>query len=814
MNDLRHAWRSLRKHRTYSAVAVLTLALGIGVSISLFSMVSAFFLQPLPVPGAERLALVMQRSGAIDVPYGHSYPDYLDYRAAAGTLTDLAAYMPTPAHVSARGQTPERTWIEVVSPNYFALAGVVPAFGEFPRPDDPATSTAPAVVLSYRYWQRRFGGNPALVGQLITVNGRPFTVIAIAPAGFTGLSWAMAVSAFVPAGAMGTLMEGGDAFRENRGAPAFRVMGRLAPGRTLQDARSEFELLAARLAASYPAEHKDSRVLVIPENRARPDPSISGFLPVFAAVFAAMVGLVLLIACANVANLTLARAVTRQRDLVIRSALGASRFRLVRLQVVESLLLAAVAGALGLLLAQWAGDLLSSFAPTGDIPVNQEHPFDWRVYAFTLIVSVVAGVAAGLFPARRATRFDLVESLKEGSAAAGVSRHALRNLLVIGQVTMSLVVLVSAGLFLHSLQRIQTQALGFRPDNLLMMSVDLGLQQYSDERGRQFLEDVIARAKALPGVRSATVAIHIPFDYGMQFTDVGIGREIPGSKDDYVSTPYNVVGTEFFETTGATITRGRALDAKDDERSRMVAVVNETMARTLWPDQDPLGQRFRFGRDGAWLEVVGVAADGKYVLLAERSRPYFFVPLAQRYRSPATLLVRTASAPAALAAPLQRLLNERDPDLPVFNVRTMEKHIRESVFALMPLRMGASMAAVQGVIGLMLAVMGLYAVVSYTVARRTREIGVRMALGAARGDVLRLVVSEGMRLSLLGLGIGLVLATGVGLGLSRVLYGVVPMDLPVFGSVTAILLIVSGLACYLPARRAIRVDPLVALRYE
>jgi predicted lysophospholipase L1 biosynthesis ABC-type transport system permease subunit len=246
----------------------------------------------------------------------------------------------------------------------------------------------------------------------------------------------------------------------------------------------------------------------------------------------------------------------------------------------------------------------------------------------------------------------------------------------------------------------------------------------------------------------------------------------------------------------------------------MVAVVNETMARTLWPDQDPLGQRFRFGRDGAWLEVVGVAADGKYVLLAERSRPYFFVPLAQQYRSPVTLLVRTASAPAALAAPLQRLLNERDPDLPVFNVRTMEKHIRESVFALMPLRMGASMAAVQGVIGLMLAVMGLYAVVSYTVARRTREIGVRMALGAARGDVLRLVVSEGMRLSLLGLGIGLVLATGVGLGLSRVLYGVVPMDLPVFGSVTAILLIVSGLACYLPARRAIRVDPLVALRYE
>jgi predicted permease len=814
MNDLRHALRSLRKNPGYTAVAVLTLALGIGVSISLFSMVSAFFLQPLSVAGADRLVIVMQRSAVIEVPYGHSYPDYLDYRAAARSLTELAAYMPAPAHIGARGQTPERTWIEVVSPNYFALAGVAPAFGDFPHADDTSTTTTPAVVLSYRYWQRRFGGNPSIVGQLITVNGRPFTVMGIAPASFTGLSWAMAVSAFVPAGALGALMDGGDAFRENRGTPAFRLMGRLAPGSTLEDARAEFEVLARQLATTYPAEHKDSRILLIAENRARPDPAISAFLPIFAAVFAAMVGLVLLIACANVANLTLARAVARQRDLVIRSALGATRFRLVRLQIVESVMLAATAGVLGLLLAQWAGQLLAGFAPSGDIPINQDRPFDWRIYPFALLVSAAAAVASGLWPARRATRFDLVESLKDGSAAAGTSRHTLRNLLVVGQVTLSLVVLVSAGLFLHSLQRMQTQALGFRPDNLLMMSIDLALQQYSSERGRQFLDDLLARAEALPGVRSATVMAHVPFDYGLEITDVGTGRDVPGAKDGYVPSAFNVVGPKFFETTGATLIQGRLLDARDDEGSRRVAAVNETMAHTLWPKADPLGQRFRFGRDGDWIEVVGVVADGKYVMLAEQPRPYFYIPLDQHYRSPMTLAVRTAGDAASLALPLQRLVNERDPDLPIFNVRTMDRHIRESVFALMPLRMGASMAGVQGLIGLLLAVMGLYAVVSYAVTRRTREIGVRMALGAARSDVMRLVVREGMRLSLVGLGIGLLLAFGVGFGLSRVLYGVAPVDIPVFASVTALLLIVSAVACYVPARRATRIDPLVALRYE
>ena len=814
VDDLRHAVRSLRKQPGFAVVAILTLAFGIGVNTSLFSLISTLFLQPLPVRAPEQLVMVMQRSEIIEVPHGHSYPDYLDYRKSTTSFSDLVAFMPTPVHLSARGQTPERTWVEVVSPNYFALAGVSPGFGQLLKPGEgEAAGAAPTVVLSHRYWERRFGADPSIVGKPIALNGHSFTVIGIAPAGFTGLSWAMAVSGWVPAGAMGTLM-GGASLLESRGAPAFRLMGRLDPERRLADARAEVEVVAKRLAADYPVEHKGARPIVIPENRARPDPSISDFMPVFAAVFAAMVALVLFIACANVANLMLSRALERQRDLVIRSALGASRYRLIRLQVVEGLLLAGAAGVLGFVLARWAGQALAGFMPAGDIPVNVDQPWDWRVPAFTIAASAAAGIITGLWPARQATRFNLVESLKEGGPGAGTSRHALRNLLVIGQVSLSLVVLVGGGLFLHSLRQMQQLALGFRAEGLLLLSMDLGLQQYTDPRGRRFLDDLIRRAEGLPGVRSATVAVHVPLDYGMRVTDVAIDGAIPGTKDDYVSIAHNIVGPRFLDTTGARLVAGRGFDATDTEDSRRVAMVNETMARKLWPGEPAIGKRFRFGRDGEWIEVVGLVADGKYVMLGEEPRSYFYVPLAQRYSSPITLMVQSASAPDTLLGPLQHLLREMDANLPVYNVRTMQTHVRDSVFGLMPLRMGAAMATAQGLIALLLAVMGLYAVVAYAVTRRTREIGLRIALGADRGAVLRLVVREGMRLTLIGVLVGLLGAFGLGAVLSQVLYGIEPMDVGVYAGVTALLLAVSALACYVPARRATRVDPMIALRAQ
>ena len=432
-----------------------------------------------------------------------------------------------------------------------------------------------------------------------------------------------------------------------------------------------------------------------------------------------------------------------------------------------------------------------------------------------MLIAAAAGLAAGLWPALKASKFDLAQSLKEGgNAPLGSSRHRLRNLLVVGQVTVSLVVLSCAALFLHSLREMGGMALGFRPDHLVMMSLDLGLQQYGDERGRRFVDQLVERASALPGVSSATVTQHVPLDYGIAITEVAIDGEIPGAKDGYAPSAFTVVGPGFFDTVGTPVKQGRALAKGDDERSARVAVVNETMARSLWPGQDAVGKRFRNGRNGEWATVVGVAADGKYLMLGEAPRTYFYVPLAQSYRSPLTLMVRSTSDPAALAKPLQDLLREMDPDLPVFNVRTMERHMKDSVFGLMPLRMGAAMAAVEGLLGLFLAIMGLYAVVSYSARQQVHEIGIRMALGARPPDVLRLVVRKGMSLTLIGVALGLLGAVVVGFGLSHVLYGLKPLDLRVLLPVTALLMGVAALACYLPARRATRVDPIVALRYE
>ncbi len=813
--DFRFALRQLRNHPGFALVAVLTLALGLSANSTILGMINVFFFEPLPVKDARRLAIVMQKTDVIEFPHGFGWLDFQDLRTRVPSFEDALALMVSPANLALAGQTPERTWIEYVSGNYFTMLGVSAALGRAPGVGEgEKLGTDPVVVLAHQYWQRKFGSDPSIVGRTITLNGQSVTVVGVMPATFSGAQWSIASSAWVPATMMPWVSEGGKQLLENRSAPAFKVMARLRPGVKLAEAQAQAEVAVRQLATEYPREHGPSQVVVVPEMRSRPEPSFSQFMPLAAVVFLSLVMLILLIACANVANLMFSQALARQKEMGIRTAIGASRGQLIRQLLVESVVLALLAGLVGSLLATVLGPLLSGFAPVGDMPVRTESSWSWRVFVATLVLSVVAGVVTGLVPALRATRLSVQSVLKEGGGERGGSpRHAFRSTLVICQTAFCVTLLVCGGLFLESLRQLARQDLGFRSDHLLMASMDLGLQRYNEEKGQRFYQQLLDRLGALPGVKSVAMASHVPFDYGMQLSDVaaeGKASPVPGSKEGYHSAGACQVSTNYLRTMGVTLVKGRDFSTQDGR----VVIINQTLARRLWDQEDPIGKRMRLGRGDDLHEVIGVVRDGKYLMLGEDQRPFVYMPISQHYSAAATLHLRAEGDPLSFVPSVRQILSELDPNLPIYNVRTMDEHLRQSALALMPLRMAATLAGVQGLLGLGLAMMGLYGIVAYGVTQRTREIGIRMALGAQSADVMRLVVKDGWRLTVIGLGVGLVLALVLALTLSRLLYGLHPMNLPVFTIVLTALAAVSLLASYLPARRALRVQPLMALRSE
>lgn len=816
LQDARYAVRQIAKSPGFAAVVVLTLAFGIAVNSALFGIMNVFFLQTSSLPGAERLVILMHRTDMMKMPIGLSYPDYRDYRDRLKNVEGLIAFMPTPAHLSADGAAPQRTWVEVVSPNAFVEIGVPAVLGRVLVPaDGEAKGAAPVAVLSYDHWKNHFGSDPGILGRVVRLNGKPFTVVGVAPERFHGFHSMIAASAFVPAGAIDTFRPGLADSLEWRGAPMWRVMGRLKPGVSLETARAEVLALLEHLTKEFPDTHRNYRPFVIPENRARPDPSVAEYLPVFAALFVGLVALVLASACANVANLMIARAATRQHELTVRAALGAGRGRLIRQLLVESLLLAAIAGIVGWLLANVAGWAMHTLAPPADPPVATDFAPGWRSYLFTAVISLVAGLASGLLPALRASRFDLVGQLKRGTAEAMTGgRHRLRDMLVIGQVTMSLVVLISAGLFLQSLRRVQSVDLGFRPERLLMLSYDLSLQGYDDSRSRNFNDALLARVRAIPGVESAGLTSHVPFDKQINAREVRPENPPPQLKDGIAQAKIAMSSPGFAETLGVRLRQGRGLRATDQANTPRVAVINVAMASVCWPGQEAVGKRFQPWKDGPWIEVAGVTETAKYMMLSEPPTPSFIMSLAQETTAPVTLLVRTLGEPSALASRLRSEVQALDPQLPLYDVQTMDELMGSSVFAELPLRMGMGMALVQGGISLVLAIMGLYAVVAFGVAQRSREIGIRMALGADAGRVVTLVVREGMRLSAIGVAAGLLFSVLLGLGLSKVLFGLGAVEPVTFGVVILLMLGTTALACWLPARRAAKVDPMIALRAE
>lgn len=818
--DLRYGIRMLLKHPGFTAVAVLTLALGLSANITVFSVIDVFFFQPITgVERSDELVVMTRDDPRNQFASSISWADYEDYRDNVPGLSDLGAILFRPAHLSRPGQSAHRTWIESVSPNYFELAGTRPALGRLFLPGEGvATGADMTVVLSYRYWRDQLGSDPSVVGSAIMINGQTCEVVGVAAESFSGLQWGISPALWTHAKSVPTLLHWEEAFLEDRNWNAFRAVGRIAPEGSLDQVIAQLAIVDQRLAELHAAGSMDDVVTrVVPEQRSRPDPSISGFLPLAATVFLALVLMILLIACANVANLLFARAASRQREMAIRASMGATRGRLTRQLLTESLLLAVLAGGAGWGLSNVAGVMMQGFSPSGDIPMSASSNTGsiWTV-VFAVGVSLTAGFVTGVLPAMRASRLDLVQVIK-GGALGDRKRHWLRDMLVISQVAFCAVVLVAGGLFVRSLQQAAETQLGFNPENLAMASVDLDLQGYTPERGQLFLDELTAELAALPAVESVSYGNVLPMSNTPGLRDVADADspklDDSGRREGEIQAAGNIVDKNFIKTLESGLIRGRDFTAFDTSDSTPVVIVNQALADKLWPGKDPLGRRLTF-RWGEPMEIVGVVPTGKYVMISEAARPAYLQPYAQAYNAPVTLFLRTQGDATEVIPLMRKVLQRMDSDLPIFNTQTMEEHLRSSAFGFMPMRMAAYVAGGQGIIGLLLAVMGVYGVVAYSVSQRTREIGIRLALGAERTDVFRLVVRGGLSLIFVGLAIGLTVAIGVSLVLSGLLVGLSAFDLPVFGGVAVGLVGVSLLACYLPARRAMGINPAITLKCE
>jgi predicted permease len=707
----------------------------------------------------------------------------------------------------------ERQWGYEVSGNYFAVLGVRPALGRFiSAADDRTPGAHPVVVISHKYWQRSFGGAPEVAGKEVIVNGRRYTIIGVAPQGFLGTEIASAAEFWFPL-AMQAQIEVGSNWLDKRGAEILFVQGRLKPGVSAAQAQTAINLIAAQLEREYPDDNTGKRITLSPPGLF--GNSMRGNMLGFVGLLMAVVGLVLLLACINLANLLLARAADRRREIAVRLALGASRFRLVRQLLTESLLLACGGGLLGLLPALWLVDLLKAFKLPPNVPVVFAIQVDYRVYLFTFLLSLATGVLFGLLPAWQATKTDLVSALKDEGAFSSQWRAArtisMKSGLIVLQVALSLILLVGGGLMVRALQQANTLKLGFEPQHAAELSFDLRLQGYESAQRKEFQKRLWERVRNLPGVQAAGLADLLPVDLHFSRTAVYLEGRLPERNARVPSAMYNLAGPGYFQAMGTRLLQGREFTAQDDEQALQVAIINESFARRFFPGENPLGKQFSLGRpEAAKVQVIGVVEDGKYAGLNEDPKPYVSRPLWQSQVGSTSVVVRTAGDLPALIAAVRREVQQLDPQIPVATSTLVEK----LSLPLLPARIVASVLGGFGLLALALAAIGIYGVMSYAVAQRTREIGVRMALGAEAIDVVKLIVRQGMTLALAGLAIGLAGALAATRLMASVLYGVSATDTTTFVVVPLLLALVVLIACYLPARRAAKVDPIIALRCE
>ena len=816
IKDVRYGIRMLLKNPGVTLVAIITLAFGIGANTAIFSGVSAFLLRPLSVPNATELIRPLEITEDRQVTDEMSYPDFLDYRNQSTSFAGLAAEDMVQAAIDSENQN-DVIWGQVVSANYFDVLHVTPALGRSFLPDEDKTIGANAVVvLSHSFWQRRLGSDPNIVGKTVQLNNRAYQVIGVGPEKFIGTKFALALDFWVPI-SMAEDLRRSPGMLSERGSHWMNVIGRLKPGVSTAQASAEMNAIAARLNQAYPDTRANStQAKVMTEIDGRWE-DMGGVFKSAGVIAMAIVGLILLIACANVANLMLARAAARRKEIGIRLALGANRARLIRQLLTESLLLSLLGGGLGLLLAFWVTDLMQGFVPILEYNiVNNFFAIDTRALLFTLVITLATGLIFGLAPAWQSSNPDVVPVLK---GAAEVTPHGkrraftLRNLLVVAQVSLSLVVLVCGALFIKSFRKAQTMDPGFNNANGLIISLSPTLIGYEDEQSRNFYWQVIERVSHVPGVEAASFTRQLPLGDSSNSNGPILkeGETLArGSAGRTIMT--TVVSSGYFKTMQIPFVEGRDFDQRDSMKTQRVIIVNERMAQMLWPGESAIGKRIFIGADSHdALEVVGVVKTGKYRNLAEDPKPFFYSSMDQRRPATMAMIIRSSVDPRSLVAPVRSQIQALDRHVPVFAIKTMSEHM---TYALWAPNMAASFSLAFGVVAILLSAVGLYSVMAYVVSQRTREVGIRMALGADRRDVMKMITRQGMRLAAIGVAIGLVLALALAKVLSSLLIGVSGYDVPTFLLVPALLVAVALVACYLPARRATKVDPLIALRYE
>jgi macrolide transport system ATP-binding/permease protein len=820
LQDLRTALRQLRKSRGFTVVVVVTIALGIGVNTAIFSVVNGF-VRPLPVPVPEQITVLAAQIKGDDLGYNRrfSYPALVDLRKQADAFSHVFGTDLQLGGLSYGGRANPVVY-SIVTGNYFSALGVKPAAGRLLLAGEGERSGTPlTLVLGYSCWQKRFGGDRGAIGRQVRLDGKTATIVGVVSKEFHGTDPGVEMDAYVPLNFF-TLLDNRSfsGFFEDRNVRRLTVLGRLKAGVSVAQAQIQLNVIARRLPEQYPATDKDLSFRVLPERFARPlqIPVLADVVPLVSGLFLLLGAMVLLVACMNVANILMVRATLRRREMAVRTALGSSRSRLVRQTLTESIVLALLGGAAGVMLGVWTSDAISSIRLEIDLPARLDFSFDWRVFTYALAAAVFTGILTGMWPALRGSRGDVSMVLHESGRgdAAGAGRHGVRSALVVAQVAGSLMLLVIAGLFVRQLERAQRIDLGFDPDHVLNVAMDPHQIGYGKTRTEEFYRQLLARARATTGVESASLAISTPMGYWDEGNKVYIEGHppVPGQQPPVIGC--NSVSTGYFETLRMPLRGGRTFRELDSDTAPLVAIVNETMAKQFWPNQDPIGKRFSTtSASGPFIEVVGTARDGKYLVLFESRQPHFYLPLTQSPSSLRVLQIRSSIPPELLANRVQREIQELDPEMPITDLRPMKQALG-GVMGLLMFRLGAFLAAAMGMLGLALAVVGVYGVVSFAASQRTHEIGIRMALGADARDVRRMILRHGLRLVITGVLAGLIAA----FSLTRIAGSLLPFvsssDPATYLGVTLLLGLVALWACYVPARRAMRVDPIVALRHE